>query len=174
MGTGESWSCVTEGSAEKCSLSGTLISRRQLFILYKYLPVCSKSRQWIKPQLVEDIQYPSFCLYILAPTVHEVLFQAFYILAFYTLKSSYICLSNISADISPSQATSIKLSSTYPPRILVVSCVLFVPPEIASSLRQNSCKLWWSWSWWPSNKIFQCCSYAFATFGIYSKISVQN
>lgn len=142
MGTGESWSCVTEVSAEKCSLSGTFISRSELFILHKYLPICSKSRQWIKPQLVEDIQYPSFCLYILAPTVHEVLFQAIRVLALYMLMSSYICHSDISVDISPSQATSIKLSSTYSLWILVVSCVLFVPPEIASSLRQNLCKLW--------------------------------
>lgn len=66
-GTGESWSCVTEVSADECSLSGTLISQRELFILHKYLPVCFKSRQWIKSQLVEDIHYPSFCLYILLP-----------------------------------------------------------------------------------------------------------
>lgn len=78
--------------AGKCSLSGSLISRRILFILQKRLPVCFKNKQWIKSELVEDVQYPSLLPFYLRSHVHEVLFQAFPILAVCMLKSAYACL----------------------------------------------------------------------------------
>lgn len=63
--------------------SGSLISRRILLILQKYLPMCFKNEQRIKSQLVEDEQYPSLLPSHLRSHVHEVLFQAFPVLSSY-------------------------------------------------------------------------------------------
>ena len=91
--------------AEKSSLSGSLISRRILLILQNCLPGCFKTKQLLKSELAEEVQYPSLLPFYPRSHVHEAFVQAFLVLAVCMLQSACACLPVIAVDLSPSYAT---------------------------------------------------------------------